>query len=122
MKLMIRLSLILNILVLVPVCFGLISQANWIQRGYGVFSPAQGILLSIYLVILGASLALLFINDKKLIFSLLFIQVFYKITTPFTVGTVENPVVLSNLLIAAFHGVTLLLVYQSLKQENKANA
>ncbi|MEB3160003.1 MAG: hypothetical protein VKL20_00940 [Synechocystis sp.] len=116
MKLMIRLSLLLNIAVLTPVCFGLISQANWIQRGYGVFTPAQGILLSIYLVILGASIALLFIDDKKLVFSLLFIQVFYKITTPFTVGTIQNPIVISNLLIAAFHAVTLLLIYQSLRQ------
>ncbi|MEB3336134.1 MAG: hypothetical protein VKJ46_01640 [Leptolyngbyaceae bacterium] len=117
MKLMMRLSLIINIVVLAPVCLGIISQANWVQAGYGAFSPAQGILLSIYLAIFSASIALLFIMDKKFIFSLLFIQVFYKITTPFTVGTLMNPVVISNLFIAAFHFITLLLIYKSRKKK-----
>ncbi|MGK7944981.1 MAG: hypothetical protein AB4058_10985 [Microcystaceae cyanobacterium] len=110
---MIKLSLILNIVVLVPVCFGIISRANWAQRSYGVFSPSQGILLSIYLAIGIASITLLLINDLKYVFSLLSVQVIYKVTTPFTVGTFENPVVISNLLIAAFHSVSLALIFKA---------
>lgn len=114
MKLMIKLSLILNISVLVPICFGIISRANWTQRGYGVFSPAQGILLSIYFAICIASIALLFIDEVKYVFSLLFVQVIYKVTTPFTVSTFENPVVISNLLIAVFHAVTIALIFKAI--------
>jgi len=114
MKVMIKLSLILNIAVLLPVCFGIISRANWAQEGYGIFSPAQGILLSIYLAICIASIALLFVDDVKFVLSLLFIQVVYKVTTPFTVGAIENPIVISNLLITVFHSVTLALIFKAI--------
>ena len=33
-------------------------------------------------------------------------QALYKITTPLTVGTIANPVVVSNLVIAGFHAAT----------------
>ena len=36
-----------------------------------------------------------------------------KVTTPFTVGTLRNPVVLSNLLIAAVHTVTVGLIWRA---------
>ena len=39
--------------------------------------------------------------------ALLAVQIIYKLTTPFTVQSLSNPVVLSNLAIAAFHAVTL---------------
>lgn len=119
MKLMIKISLLLNIVVLIPICAGIIYQMDWIQRGYGIFSPAQGILLSIYIAICAASIILLLINDKKYVFALLTIQVIYKVTTPFTVGTLENPVVISNLVIAFIHSVTLALIYKSIYQNVK---
>ena len=55
MKKLIVLSLLLNIAVLVPVCVGLITDANWSQVGYGEMTTARSILLSIYLSILLAS-------------------------------------------------------------------
>jgi hypothetical protein len=42
--------------------------------------------------------------------ALLGVQVIYKLTTPFTVGTWRNPVVLSNLAIAAVHTATLTML------------
>jgi len=42
---------------------------------------------------------------------LLLVQVIYKITTPLTVGSFENPVVISNLVVAAMHAVTLTLIF-----------
>lgn len=104
---MIKYSLILNIIVLIPVCFGLITDAEWAKSSFGIFSPARGILLSIYLSILLSSLTLYFKMDVKFIASLLFVQIIYKLTTPFTVGTIANPVVISNLFIAVFHSLTL---------------
>lgn len=106
---MILLSLLLNIVVLIPVCLGLIIEASWVDSAYGAESPARGILLSVYLAILLGSVALLFCPDPKLVISLLSIQVIYKLTTPFTVG-MHNSVVVSNVLIALFHLVTIALL------------
>jgi hypothetical protein len=45
-----------------------------------------------------------------LVAPLLLVQVLYKLTTPFTVGSFANPVVISNLVIAALHLTTLGLI------------
>lgn len=97
------LSLAINIAVLVPVCASLLLGAAWIERAFGPPGPARGILASVYLAILIVSLALLVWRQPWAIAALLLVQVTYKLTTPFTVGTLRNPVVLSNLAIAAFH-------------------
>ncbi len=103
------LSLVLNVLVLVPVCAGLLRDGERMRAVFGPRTQARGILLSIYLAILVGSIVLLVRGDAKLVPVLLGLQIFYKVTTPFTVGTVRNPVVLSNLGIAAFHAVALFL-------------
>jgi hypothetical protein len=72
----------------------------------GNFTPARGILLAVYLTILMASVALLFFTDLKLAFGLFVMQIIYKVLSPLTVKTIKNPIVISNLLIAAFHLVT----------------
>jgi hypothetical protein len=45
--------------------------------------------------------------------ALLSVQIIYKVLTPFTVGTFKNPVVVSNLLIAALHAWTLRILVGS---------
>jgi uncharacterized membrane protein (DUF441 family) len=107
---MLVLSLILNIAVLVPVSTGLLLDASWVVAGYGDRSPARGILLSIYLAILAVSAWLLVERSPELVAPLLLVQVVYKVTTPATVGSLANPVVISNLLVAAVHLVTLALI------------
>lgn len=116
MKKMIRLSLLLNIAVLIPVCTGLLSDAFWVADGYGAATAARGILLSIYGAILVVSTALLFTREVMLVAPLLLIQVIYKLTTPFTVGTFANPVVISNLVISAVHIATLILIFREMSQ------
>jgi len=66
--------------------------------------PGAG--LSIYFAILVGSAALLFKPVPAMVAALLIVQIAYKVTTPLTVGTLANPVVISNLLIAAFHAGT----------------
>lgn len=110
MKTLLTLSLLLNLSVLLPVCSGLILQAPWAQAAYGAASPARGILLSVYCAILLASAVLLFVRDPRAVAVLLGLQVVYMLTTPWTVGTLHHPVVLSNLAIAAFHLVTLAVI------------
>jgi hypothetical protein len=104
-------SLILNIVVLVPVCWGLLTNAPWTDASYGPVSPARGIVLAMYLAILLGSVVLLFVKDPKLIAVLLAVQIVYKIISPFTAGTFQNPVIVSNLCIAAFHLATLAFTF-----------
>jgi hypothetical protein len=113
MRVMIALSLALNIVVLTPICAGLITDADWAREVYGSRTAARGILLSVYLAIGLVSAMLLLLRHPQLVAALLLVQVVYKLSTPFTVGTLANPVVVSNLAIAVFHGVTLVLIWQS---------
>lgn len=116
---MISLSLLVNIAVLTPVCAGLVSSAAWAQESYGDATAARGILLSVYLAIGLVSALLLFLVSSEqtvtFVAPLLLVQIVYKVTTPLTVGTLQNPVVISNLIIAAFHAVTLFLIWKSKK-------
>ena len=98
-----KLSLVLNILVLVPVCSGVLLKANWAVESYGIETPSRGILLSIYLTILLFSAFLFFRYDPKMVLALLSVQIIYKTMSPFMVGTIANPVIISNVLIAIFH-------------------
>ena len=98
-----KLSLALNILVLIPVCSGLLLKANWTRDSYGIETPAHGILLSIYLTILIFSAVLLFKFDAKMVIALLSVQIIYKLLSPIMLGSLTNPVIISNLFIALFH-------------------
>lgn len=112
---MIIVSLALNILVLVAVGGSLIAKAEWTRSAYGDRTPARDILLAIYLAILIASVGLLVGHliapaawMLGAIVGLLGVQIVYKVLTALTVRSAFlNPVVLSNLGIAAVHGVTL---------------
>jgi hypothetical protein len=115
MRAMIIASLLLNVAVLVPVCFSLLTRAEWTLAAYGEATPARGILLSVYLAILLGSAALLLKPVPAMVAALLMVQVAYKLTTPFTVGTLNNPVVLSNLAIAAFHCLTLVAIWREIR-------
>jgi hypothetical protein len=113
---MIKLSLALNILVLLPVCAGLVADADWVTESFGAFTAARGILLAVYLAIGLLSAFLLHANEPKMVAALLLAQVIYKLLTPVTVGTLFNPVVVSNLFIAAFHAATLALIFRDGKK------
>lgn len=63
--------------------------------------------LSIVVLVLLLVAALLIVQTPGAIAGLLVVQIVYKLTTPLTVGSFTNPVVVSNLLIAPFHGATL---------------
>lgn len=110
MWILIYVSLTLNVVVLVPICASMLLKAPWVDAAYGAASPARGIVLSVYVAILLASIYLILRPSPSAIAALLAVQVIYKLTTPFTVGTVSNPVVVSNLFIAAVHLCTLLVL------------
>jgi hypothetical protein len=70
----------------------------------------------VYVAILAVSVGLLLKPDPLLVAPLLLVQVLYKVTTPFTVGTLANPVVISNIAIATLHLITLALIYGQLRR------
>lgn len=111
MNTLIIVSLTLNIVVLVPIVVLMVRKSNIVDEAWGGFTPARGVLLSIYFAILVASVALLFVPVPASVAALLAVQVIYKVTTPFTVGRISNPVVISNLVIAAVHVVTLVSIF-----------
>ena len=110
-----KLSLILNILVLIPVCSGVFLKANWVVESFGIETPARGILLSIYLAILIFSAVLLFKFDPKMVMALLSVQIVYKLLSPLMVGTITNPVIISNIFIAVFHSYSVWIIVLSQK-------
>ncbi len=104
---MITASLILNIAVLIPVCYFMLTNNIRMVKTMGEFTPSRGILLAIYITILLASILLIFFTDVKLAFALFFMQIVYKLLSPFTVKTLKHPFVISNIFIAIFHLVTI---------------
>ncbi|MEM8981469.1 MAG: hypothetical protein AAGC71_00490 [Pseudomonadota bacterium] len=110
MLIFITASLLVNIVVLIPVCYGLFVDAAWANTVYGPATDARQILLAVYLAIGLLSTGLLVFRDPRLVFGLLAVQVAYKVLTPLTVSAVRHPVVISNLCIAAMHVVTLAVI------------
>ena len=113
----IYLSLILNIVVLVPIVVLMALKSKIVDDTWGPFTAARGILWSIYVAILVVSIALLFLPIPAFVAALLSVQVIYKITTPFTVGRIGHPVVISNLVISAVHIATLSSIVGSMGTE-----
>jgi len=108
---MMGLSLLVNIVVLIPVCSGMLGSRERATSAFGPPGAARQILMSIYLAILAVSAVLLFVMDPRLVASLLLVQVVYKFTTPWSVGTFRHPVVAANIAIATLHCVTLAVIW-----------
>jgi hypothetical protein len=102
-------SLLLNIVVLIPICFGLAGKLAPFDRVFGVDSTARQILLCLYLAILVASAASLLMPQLRVVFvtALLSIQVFYKLLSVVLIKDKKTPVLWFNLAIALFHTATL---------------
>jgi len=107
---MVRVSLGVNIAVLIPVCAVLILNLAPLVDVWGPATPARGILLSMYLSILVLSIGLWMQRNPMLVAPMLAMQICYKVTTPFTVGTLANPVVICNIVVAFVHAITLWLI------------
>ena len=114
-------SLAANVLVLVPVTAGLWFDLPWTAAAYGGDAPARRILLAVYLAILIGSLGLLLgcvcwrvLPEAAL--TLLGLQIVYKLLSSVTVGSLANPVVVSNLAIALLHAVTAVSLVRQLQR------
>lgn len=110
MHTLITISLAVNIAVLIPIVVLMIIKSPLVDHAWGAFTPARGILLSMYGTILLLSCTLILMPIPAFVAALLLVQVIYKITTPLTVGSITNPIVISNLLIAVVHCATLMSI------------
>ncbi|MDX2276984.1 MAG: hypothetical protein NW206_16155 [Hyphomonadaceae bacterium] len=108
---MLTASLLINIIVLVPVLLVIAANGQAAERAWGQDTAARRILSAIYAAILVASVLLLaaIISGREVLAwaqALLGLQIVYKVLTVPLVG-LRNPVILSNLAIAAVHAATL---------------
>lgn len=114
---MLVVSLLLNVVVLVPVLVVLSRSGPVAKQAWGEDTAARRILHAIYSTILLSSaglLALMALDVETLAWAqaLLAVQVVYKFLTVPLVG-LRNPVVLSNVAIALVHAFTLALTYNA---------
>ncbi|HRK09192.1 MAG TPA: hypothetical protein PLZ57_15590 [Pseudobdellovibrionaceae bacterium] len=108
-------SLWLNILVLIPVCLGLLLDRSQMQPVFGPRTTAREILLCIYLCILAGSIWLLIqlfgenveSATYQSLTTLLIGQIVYKLLSVILVRDKTTPVIWFNLGIALFHATTL---------------
>jgi hypothetical protein len=104
---MIRVSLAVNLIVLIPVLLSLWHGAG--DAAFGVDTPARRVLISVYAAIaLVSAAALAMPADLRLALvpGLLVVQIVYKLITVPMLGP-ANPIVLTNLAVVAVHAVTL---------------
>ena len=113
-------SLCLNCLILIPLCFALITRPENMVDVYGVNTPARGILLCVYLSIAALSLVLLAMlgsgytaQAQSWAIPLLALQVTYKLLTVPTIG-LANPVAVTNLFVAAVHIGTVTVLFRQM--------
>lgn len=111
METLIYFSLTVNVLVLTPILILMGRNSPRVVWAWGDFTPARGILMSVYFAIFVASVLLLTKPVPAFVFVVLLMQVVYKVTTPFTVRSMKNPIVLSNLAISLLHVATLVSIF-----------
>jgi hypothetical protein len=106
---MIIAALIINILILFPVCLGLHFRLHRFDRVFGEDNTARQILTSIYLAILTLSIAILLNPQTRITFAipLLSLQVIYKIISVILIRDKKTPVLWFNLAVAIFHSVAI---------------
>lgn len=103
---MVPVALVLNLLILVPLCAALLSRNPRMDQSFGPETDARLILTSVYIAIAVVSAALLlalwsgaaWVLPASL--ALLAVQIVYKLTTAALVG-VASPVVMTNLFVVA---------------------
>jgi predicted neutral ceramidase superfamily lipid hydrolase len=113
---MIQISTILNIIVLIPVISVILLDLELVERAWGPNQASRQILVSIYIAILAASVALLFLKGHaktSIAVTVFSMQIIYKtLTAIFVVNAFTNPVVLSNLAINIVHLTTLFVMFK----------
>jgi len=108
---MLYVSLLVNVIVLVPVCIILLRNGKAAEQAWGAKTVGRSILLAVYFTILLFSVLLLIVGPNGLlpiVHTLLAIQITYKLISIITVG-IRSAVVISNIAIGLLHVGTIYL-------------
>lgn len=103
----------LNVLILLPICWGLAVGAKQMDLVFGSPSTSRQILLCMYLTLLLLSLYLLYDSDKATSWApvILGFQIIYKTLSLVLIEDKTVPVYWFNLGVAIFHSFTVYWVY-----------
>lgn len=111
--LIITISHVINVLVAGGIGTLLLMNKPSMTKVYGEVTPARSILASVYLAIAATSIvALLFPAHSIAIATVLFpLQIVYKFMTFFAVRNINNPVVISNVIISVILLISLISIF-----------
>lgn len=103
----------INVLILVPICWGLARGAKEMDVVFGASSTARQILLCMYFTLILFSLYLLYDSDRAVGWAppILGFQIIYKVLSLFLIEDKTVPVYWFNLGVAIFHSFTIYWVY-----------
>ena len=104
-------SLLINVIVLAPICFAIITRKKEMDRAFGIDTTARQILLCMYMALLGLSFWLLYFKDLKVAAAVLSFQVIYKFLSAVFIRDRRTPVLWFNIAIAVFHTATLYVLF-----------
>ncbi|MEO0937753.1 MAG: hypothetical protein AAFY38_06325 [Pseudomonadota bacterium] len=115
---MVPVALLLNLLILVPLCTALLNRSPGMDQSFGPETDARLILTSVYMAIAVVSAALLvalwtgagWVLPAAL--ALFAVQIVYKVTTAALLG-IASPVVMTNLFVVAVQLATFAAVAAS---------
>jgi len=117
---MVYLSHALNIAILLFVCRAMFSNTKDVEAAFGPPSTARAILACVYFAIMSASMVALACAawgapqvTHHIAWVLFPLQIGYKTATAFAVG-LRNPVVITNVVVALFHGITLGVLWRAI--------
>lgn len=113
MEILVTLAHIINIVILVPVCLGLLRKPESMNAVFGTDTTARQILTCMYLtIIVISSYALIDVKQAVAIGTILFpFQIIYKVLSLILIKNKKVPVYWFNLFVAVFHSVTMIVIY-----------
>jgi hypothetical protein len=111
MPILFTVSYLANVIVLIPVCYFLITNNKRLVEVYGADSTARQILTCMYITLLMISSYLLLTGNQiaQVAWSILGFQVIYKFISLYLITNKRVPVYWFNFFVAILHGVTLIM-------------
>lgn len=111
MPILFTISYLANVIVLIPVCYFLITKNNRFAEVFGVDSTARQILTCMYMTLFLISSYLLFTGNQIALvaWSILGFQIIYKLISLYLIADKRVPVYWFNFFVAILHGITLLM-------------
>lgn len=106
-------SCTLNVALFSFICFGFHRNTRWVRGMFGPPSPARSALFAVYLAALVFSVILFAGVFPTFAVPLLLFHVATIIAVPFTYQNIRHPVVVTYLLLAVVHSITIVQLWDN---------